>query len=104
MTAQLKEAIILAAEAAGDRKNSQGLVGYLTWLALKHPGSFCTLLGRILTAEFEKRTALADLSSDEIKDELLQRGALIEVLYNGEPVLMFVDGGNEFRVGQAGHA
>lgn len=50
-TGLLKEAILLAAEAAGDSitgTKGQGLVGYLTWLAIEEPPTFGTLLGKVL--------------------------------------------------------
>ena len=40
-----QEAILRAAEAAGGK---EGLVGYLTNLAKKHPSVFATLLGKLL--------------------------------------------------------
>ncbi len=47
-TALLKDAILLAAERAGDK---EGMVGYLTTLAKEHPAAFTTLLGKMLTIQ-----------------------------------------------------
>ena len=41
----LKDAIIQAAEEAGGR---EGIVGYLTQQARKHPAAFLSLIGRVL--------------------------------------------------------
>lgn len=48
-TRLLKEAILKAAEAAGEDMNGKnGLVGYCTFLAVQEPKSFATLLGKVL--------------------------------------------------------
>lgn len=48
-TALLKEAIIRAAEAAGeDGAGKDGLVGYCTFLAREEPKAFTQLLGKVL--------------------------------------------------------
>lgn len=44
-TALLKDAILKAAEAAGDE---EGIVGYLTTQAKANPGPFMALLGKVL--------------------------------------------------------
>jgi hypothetical protein len=44
-TKLLKDALMEAADAAGGK---EGLVGYLTNLARKHPSVFATLLGKLL--------------------------------------------------------
>jgi hypothetical protein len=44
-TALLKDAILQAAEAAG---NKEGMVGYLTQQARTNPAAFLTLLGKVL--------------------------------------------------------
>lgn len=44
-TALLKDAILEAAEKAGD---AEGLVGYLEMQARDNPGPFLTLLGKVL--------------------------------------------------------
>lgn len=48
-TAQLKEAILLAAEQTGaDGKGKEGTVGYLKLLAREEPKAFAGLLGKVL--------------------------------------------------------
>lgn len=48
-TSMLKNAIISAAEAAGENMNGKnGLVGYCTFLATKEPKAFSQLLGKVL--------------------------------------------------------
>jgi hypothetical protein len=44
-TALLKDAVLQAAEQAGDK---EGLVGYLTTQAKDNPAAFMTLLGKVL--------------------------------------------------------
>lgn len=47
-TAILKDAILQAAEAAGNKVGSEGMVSYLTDQADKNPAAFMTLLGKVL--------------------------------------------------------
>lgn len=47
-TALLKDAILKAAENAGNRIGSEGLVSYLEKQADKNPQSFLPLLGKVL--------------------------------------------------------
>lgn len=48
-TALLKDAILRAAEAAGeDKAGKGGLIGYCTFLAKEEPKAFTTLLGKVL--------------------------------------------------------
>lgn len=48
-TALLKDAIIKAAEAAGEDMNGKGgLTGYCTFLATNEPKAFAQLLGKVL--------------------------------------------------------
>jgi hypothetical protein len=51
VTAQLKDAILLAAENAG---GEQGVVGYLTDIAEQHPTVFIPLLIKILPIQIEE--------------------------------------------------
>ncbi|XUM19770.1 hypothetical protein ACRAVF_19075 [Bradyrhizobium oligotrophicum S58] len=61
ITKTLKEAILLAAEVAGDeiaelalengKDRPGGLLGYLTFVASTEPKAFCALLGRVLPLE-----------------------------------------------------
>ena len=51
-TTLLKDAILMAGEAAGDALalpgKPSGLVGYLEWLAINHPPAFSGLVGKVL--------------------------------------------------------
>lgn len=47
-TALLKDAILLAAEKAGNKVGDDGLVSYLEDQAEKNPGPFMSLLGKVL--------------------------------------------------------
>lgn len=47
-TALLKDAILKAAEAAGNKVGSEGMVSYLTEQAQENPGPFMSLLGKVL--------------------------------------------------------
>ena len=49
----LKDAIIQAAEEAGGR---EGIVGYLTQQARKHPAAFLALIGRVLPLQVRAAT------------------------------------------------
>ena len=44
-TALLKDAVLEAAEQAGDK---EGMVGYLTTQAIENPAAFMVLLGKVL--------------------------------------------------------
>lgn len=47
-TALLKDAILKAAENAGNKVGSEGLVSYLEWQAEENPAPFMSLLGKVL--------------------------------------------------------
>jgi hypothetical protein len=47
-TALLKDAILKAAEQAGDKLGKEGLVSYLEHQATENPGPFLSLLGKVL--------------------------------------------------------
>lgn len=47
-TAMLKDAILLAAQRAGDKVGDDGMVSYLTAQAEENPGPFMSLLGKVL--------------------------------------------------------
>lgn len=47
-TALLKDAILKAAEAAGNKVGNDGMVSYLTTQAELNPGPFMSLLGKVL--------------------------------------------------------
>ena len=50
----LRDAIIQAAEEAGGK---DGIVGYLTQQAKKHPAAFLSLIGRVLPLQVQDRSA-----------------------------------------------
>lgn len=47
-TALLKDAILMAAENAGNKVGSEGLVSYLEYQAVENPAPFIGLLGKVL--------------------------------------------------------
>lgn len=47
-TAILKDAILRAAEKAGNKIGSEGMVSYLEAQAVENPGPFMSLLGKVL--------------------------------------------------------
>lgn len=47
-TALLKDAILKAAEKAGNKVGDEGLVSYLELQAAENPGPFMSLLGKVL--------------------------------------------------------
>lgn len=47
-TALLKDAILKAAEAAGNKYGKEGMVSYLTAQADENPAAFMSLLGKVL--------------------------------------------------------
>ena len=57
-TALLKDAILQAAEAAGDK---EGMVGYLKTQATENPGPFMALLGKVLPMQ-----VVGDVEEDPI--------------------------------------
>ena len=58
-TALLKDALLLAAEQAGDK---EGMVGYLTTQARDNPTAFLSLLGKVLPMQLEASDDNANLS------------------------------------------
>ena len=56
-TQVLNEAILIAGEAAGNEKGTDGLVSYLKWAATKQAASYISLLGR----HCHNRSKLKDL-------------------------------------------
>ena len=64
ITALLKDAILKAAEKAGGK---EGLVGYLRTQALKQPGPFMALLGRVLPMQ------IANDGDDALKVTVIER-------------------------------
>jgi hypothetical protein len=99
-TSLLKEAVLLAAELEGDislqhlKKTALyaeseeeaakrgGLVGYLRFLARKHPQAFTTLLGKVLPLQVrvEARTETICRTVNEVRQELERRGIPLEAV------------------------
>ena len=76
VTGSLKEAILLAAEAVGaDGKGKDGLLGYLTSLARRHPAIFVPLLGRVLPLQIDQKTEQKPVVRYETVEE--RRAAMI---------------------------
>jgi hypothetical protein len=51
-TALLKDAILKAAERAGNKVGDDGMVSYLEVQAIENPGPFMALLGKVLPMQF----------------------------------------------------
>jgi hypothetical protein len=51
-TALLKDAILKAAERAGNKVGDDGMVSYLEVQATENPGPFMSLLGKVLPMQF----------------------------------------------------
>jgi len=76
VTRSLKEGILLAAEAVGaDGKGKDGLLGYLTSLARRHPTIFVPLLGRVLPLQIDQKTEQKPVVRYETVEE--RRAAMI---------------------------
>ena len=69
----LKEAILVGAEAAGDGD----MVSYLTWAAKEHPSSFLALLGKIVPLQVSAAVTLPVLSKE-------QRDAAVAAFYRAD--------------------
>jgi hypothetical protein len=52
-TALLKDAILQAAEKAGDKIGNEGLISYLEQQATENPGPFLALLGKVLPMQVD---------------------------------------------------
>jgi hypothetical protein len=86
MTRQLKEAILLAAEAVGeDGKGKNGLTGYLINVARKHPDLFMPMLGKVLSLQINSKPETVKPSEvpyrtlDDVMQAFLDRHVPIEL-------------------------
>ena len=86
MTRQLKEAILLAAEAVGeDGKGKNGLTGYLINVARKRPDLFMPMLGKVLPLQINskpetvKPSKVAYKTVADVMQEFLDRHIPIEL-------------------------
>ncbi|KAA0698540.1 hypothetical protein DTW90_12090 [Neorhizobium sp. P12A] len=60
-TAVLKDAILLAADSAGqDMNGKDGLMGYCRFLAEKEPRAFASLLGRVMPLQLSAAVSVDD--------------------------------------------
>lgn len=100
MTKLIKDAIILAAELEGDvslqtgevkkmyaeddaeTAKRGGIVGYLRWMARKHPQSFSALLSRVMPMQIrvDAFTRTVYESVEDVRDELAQQGLSLDAL------------------------
>jgi hypothetical protein len=90
MTRLLKEAIVMAAEAAGDKLHDDPknglrfaeLVGYLEWAALTYPKTFLGLLGRAMPLQVHQRTEITRRevyeTYDQVRERLREQGIPVE--------------------------
>ena len=80
-TRLLKEALLIAAEAAGNKKGRDGAASYFEWAAIKQPASFMALLGRLIPQQLEtSHTEIEYRSVDEIRQELTRRGVQLDTI------------------------
>jgi hypothetical protein len=81
-TRVVKDAFLEAARRTGDPENGGrgGLVGYLMWIARKHPVPFASQLGRLIpeSVKVEVRTEINFRSVADIDRELASLGFPIE--------------------------
>lgn len=98
----LKEAAILAAEAAAEKvgttkkEKEAGLVGYLTYVAVNYPPAFMTLLCKIMPDQLrmelqeESKTTVVFTSREDVVKELQDRGIPHRVIpfLNSEPEII----------------
>jgi hypothetical protein len=72
------EAILMAADDAGNKKGGDGLVSYLTWVALNHPTNFLSLLDRRMPQRLEPEQPPEEEphlgTIEEVRDYLREKG------------------------------
>lgn len=68
-TALLKDAILQAAERAGNKCGDAGMVSYLEFQAVENPGPFMSLLGKVLPMQL-----IGTGENGEIVTEIVIRG------------------------------
>lgn len=68
-TKLLKDAILLAAQRAGDKIGQDGVVSYLEHQAMENPGPFMSLLGKVLP----QQTAMTDSDGNDLPAEITFR-------------------------------
>ena len=84
-TRVLREAVLLAAAAAGSEKGRNGLFLYLKKVAKKQPAIFMPVLARLLPLQVESqqtsKTEVTYRSFAEIRQELIKRGVPVDIIY-----------------------
>jgi hypothetical protein len=84
-TLVLREAVLLAAAAAGSEKGTNGLFLYLKKVAKKQPAVFMPVLARLLPLHIESqqtsKTEVTYRSFAEIRQELIKRGVPVDTIY-----------------------
>jgi hypothetical protein len=83
----LREAVLTAAEAAGNEVGGDGVVGFLKRVALNHPTSYLSLLARSMTQQLEpEQTSPPEEDNrvlhtmEEVREYLRQLGVPPEAL------------------------
>jgi len=90
-TLVLREAVLTAAEAAGNEVGDDGLLSYLMRVALDHPSTFMPLLARVMPQQIESQQTSPPTSQEpptseelrtpeEICEHLRQQGAPLDGL------------------------
>ena len=84
-TLVLREAVLLAAAAAGSEKRRNGLFLYLKNVAKKHPAIFMPVLAWLLPLQMDsQQSSKAEIeyrSFAEIRRELVERGVPVDTIY-----------------------
>lgn len=84
-TRLLKEASLIAAEAIGNEKGGDGLVGFMKWAGKKYTPNFLSFLARLIPQQLEtKQTSHAEVvysTVEELRRELIKRGVPVDLIY-----------------------
>src|ERR1035437_8965249 len=84
-TRVLREAVLLAAAAAGSEKGRNGLFLYLKKVAKRQPAVFMPVLARLLSLQVESqqtsKTEVRYRSVAELRQELIKRGVPVDTIY-----------------------
>ena len=85
-TRLLREAVLLAAAAAGSETAKDGLFRYLKKVAKNKPAVFVPLLGRMLPLQVESqqpsKTEVTYRGVEEIRQELIRRGVPVDRIFS----------------------
>jgi hypothetical protein len=84
-TRVLREAVLLAAAAAGSEKRRNGLFLYLKKVAKRQPAVFMPVLARLLPLQVESqqtsKTKVTYRSVAELRQELIKRGVPVDTIF-----------------------